>query len=148
MSTPTLASLAQLEARSPGGIAPGDQNRALAALDDASAWIRAEAGVDWIDDVTGALETVPPVIVSICCSVARRVLDNPDELTSETVAGWSGTKANASSDTYLTKQERSMIHKVVDGGGGGMVAIPLESPYPMPWGYDIYLDDDNRLRIL
>lgn len=140
MSTPTLASLAQLVARSPGGIAPADQNRALAALDDASAWIRSEAGEDWIDD-TGAPETVPPVIVSICCSVARRVLDNPDGLQSETVAGWSGTRSNASSDMYLTNQERSMIHKVVDGGSG-MVVIPLESPYlpARSWDYDTGYD--------
>jgi len=146
VSTPTLATLAQLEARTPGGIAPSDQARALAALEDASAWIRSEAGTDWIDDA-GAPETVPPVIVSICCSVARRVLDNPDALTSETVAGWSGTRADSSSDTYLTSQERSMIHKVV-GSGGGMVNIPLESPYLAPgsWGY--YLDDENRLRLL
>ena len=62
MSTPTLASLQQLDARFPGGLSDDDTNRALAALDDASAWIRSEAGEDWLDD-DGNLETVPAVIV-------------------------------------------------------------------------------------
>jgi hypothetical protein len=66
MATPTLASLQQLEARFPGGLQDDDTNRALAALEDASAWIRVEAGEDWLDD-SGGLETVPAAIVSICC---------------------------------------------------------------------------------
>lgn len=148
MATPTLASLWQLQARMPGGVNDDDVPRALAALEDASAWIRSEAGEDWLDD-SNVLETVPSVIVSICCAVARRIVDNPDGLTAETVAGWSGSRANASSDVYLTKQEKAMIHRVV--GSGGLTVVTLEGPYtpPLPpadfvygrdGGYDAYED--------
>lgn len=147
MSTPTLASLAQLDARTPGGVQDADINRALAALEDASAWIRSYTAEDWLDD-DGALETVPGVVVSICCAVARRIVDNPDGLTAETVAGWSGSRANATSDVYLTKQEKAMLSKVT--GVGGFAVVTMESPYTPPLppadfvygevGYDGYTD--------
>jgi hypothetical protein len=146
-ATPTLATIWQLQARIPGEMSDGDVPRALAALDDASAWIRTEAGTeDWLD-ADGLLETVPPVIVSICCAVARRIIDNPAGLVSETVAGYSYSQSNATTDVYLTKAEKAMIHKIV--GGGGLVSVPLEGPYTPPWppldvafgrGYDGYTD--------
>lgn len=149
MSTPTLASLQQLDARFPGGLSDDDTNRALAALEDASAWIRAEAGTeDWLD-ANGVLETVPAVIVSICCAVARRIVDNPAGIMQRSIAGYSEGLTNATTDVYLTKQEKAMIRKVT--GTGGLVAVVLESPYtpPLPptdmvygheYGYDGYTD--------
>ena len=147
MSTPTLASLQQLEARFPGGLPDADTQRALAALDDASAWIRVEAGEDWLDD-DGLLETVPAAIVSVCCAVARRIVDNPAGIMQRSIAGYSEGLTNASTDVYLTKQEKAMIRKVT--GTGGLVAVVLESPYtpPLPpddfygdsYGYDGFTD--------
>lgn len=147
MSTPTLASLQQLDARTPGGLSDDDTPRALAALDDASAWIRSEAGEDWLDD-SGNLETVPAVIVSICCAVARRVVDNPAGIMQRSIAGYSEGLTNSSTDVYLTKQEKAMIRKVT--GTGGITVVTLESPYtpPLPpddfygdsYGYDGYTD--------
>lgn len=146
MATPTLADIWQLQQRIPGGVASEDLPRALAALDDASALIRVEAGEDWLDD-DGNLETVPAAIVSVCCAVVRRVLDNPAGLTSETIAGYSYSQANASADVFLTKAERATIRKAV--GAGGFVSITLESPYTPPLvddrlvyggGYDGYDD--------
>ena len=146
MSTPTLASLQQLDARFPGGLSDDDTNRALAALDDASAWIRSEASEDWLDD-DGNLSDVPAVIVSICCAVARRVVDNPAGIMQRSIAGYSEGLSNATTDVYLTKQEKAMIRKAV--GAGGITVVPLEGPYTPPWpdadfvyggGYDGYLD--------
>nr|MBP9053017.1 hypothetical protein [Ilumatobacteraceae bacterium] len=80
MDGPALAQLADLEARM-GVVA--DEARARAALDDASALIRSEAGAeDWLDD-DGNLEVVPSIVVTVCCKVAQRVLTNPDGVTNE-----------------------------------------------------------------
>lgn len=146
MSTPTLASIQQLDARFPGGLADEDTNRALAALEDASAWIRIEAGEDWLDD-SGNLDDVPPAIVSVCCAVARRIVDNPAGIMQRSIAGYSEGLTNATTDVYLTKQEKAIIRKV--SGVGGLTVVTLEGPYTPPWpdadfvyggGYDGYTD--------
>ena len=147
MATPTLADIWQLERRVPGGIAAGDLPRALAALEDASAWIRVEAGADWLDD-DGLLETVPGAVVSVCCSVARRILDNPDGLLQVSIANYSEGRTNATTDVYLTKQEKAIVRKAA-GTSPGMVTVTLEGPYTPPFpsydpiytqGYDGYTD--------
>jgi hypothetical protein len=145
VSTPSLASIWQLQQRVPGGLADDDVPRALAALEDASAWIRAEAGTTWLDDA-GALSAVPAVIVSVCCTVARRIVDNPDGIMQMSVAQYSEGRTNASTDVYLTKQEKAIIRKAT--GLGGLVSVPLETPYTPPFptdfiygvGYDGYTD--------
>ncbi len=143
MSTPTLADIWQLRQRVPGDIAEDDLARALAALEDASAWIRVEAGADWLDDL-GALETVPGAVVSVCCAVARRILDNPEGLLQESIAGYSYGRTNATTDIYLTKAEKAIVRKAA-GTSPGMVVVTLESPYLPPpvapsLGYDAYQD--------
>jgi hypothetical protein len=152
VATPTLATIWQLEQRTPGGIAEVDLPRALAALEDASAWIRAEAvsltGEDWLDDA-GALETVPGAVVAVCCTVARRILDNPEGLLQESIAQYSYSRTNATTDIYLTKGEQKMLRRAL--GIGSMSTITLEGPYtpPLPpvdmvyghrGGYDAYED--------
>lgn len=142
MSTPTLADFWQLNQRIPGGIPEADMARALAALEDASAWIRAEAfsmaGEDWLDDA-GALETVPGAVVSVCCSVARRILDNPDGLLQESIAGYSYSRTNATTDIYLTKAELRMLRRAL--GIGGLHVVTLEGAYTPPWS-----PRDDRIR--
>jgi hypothetical protein len=147
MSTPTLADIWQLQQRIPGGIDETDLPRALAALEDASAWIRVEAGEDWLDD-DDVLETVPGAVVSVCCTVARRILDNPDGIMQMSVANYSEGRTNATADVYLTKQEKAIIRKAA-GNGGGLVSVTLEGPYTPPLpplelvygrGYDGYED--------
>jgi hypothetical protein len=149
MSTPTLADFWQLNQRVPGGIAEADMARALAALEDASAWIRAESfsltGEDWLDD-DGLLETVPGAVVSVCCSVARRILDNPEGLLQESVAQYSYSRTNATTDIYLTKAEQKMLRRAL--GIGSFSVATLEGAYTPPWsvldardrGYDSYSD--------
>src|ERR1041384_3753744 len=130
MAVPALASIADFEARLPGSLADSDMARAWAALDDASAWIRAEAGEDWLDD-DNVLESVPGAIVAICVAVARMVFDNPGGATPESVDGYSYNRANASSDVFLTASERRMIRRAL--GRSGLGAITLETPYTVPY---------------
>lgn len=130
MSTPTLADIWQLQQRIPGGLDDSDLPRALAALEDASSWIRVEAGVDWLDD-DGNLESVPGAVVSVCCTVARRVLDNPEGIMQMSVAQYSEGRSNASSDVYLTKQEKAIVRKAA-GTAGGLTAVTLASPFTPP----------------
>ncbi len=123
MSVPALAELEDLEAR----MGPlSDPSRAQAALDDASALIRSEADVDWLDD-DGVLEAVPPVIVMICCKAAQRALTNPGGVSQESLGSFSQQYANASPDVYLTRAERRLVRR--ETGSQVIGTIQLESPY-------------------
>ena len=137
MSEPTLASLSELEARL--GSTP-DTVRALALLDDASALIRAEANYTWID-ADGEPETVPALIVMVCCKVVERVLSNPEGLSGEAIGGYSAQFSNLSSDVYLTKQERRLVRKA--SGVMPIGTLELESPYRKYDTEDIYMTVNN-----
>lgn len=113
---PALASTSDLSARLPAGLSTDALARAQAALDDASAMIRAEVGQDWVDD-EGALDGVPDVAVTICLACAKRVIDNPDGATSRTIDGYAEAFANASSDVYLTASERRMLQRLRPASG-------------------------------
>lgn len=126
MASPALVSLADFEARLPGVLADSDQARAQAAIDDASAFVRAEAGEDWLDDA-GALEAVPAAVVAIVCRVAYRAFTNADGTQQQSIAGYSESFANASPDVYLTAQERRTLRRVL--GRGGLGSVELESPW-------------------
>lgn len=137
MSEPTLATIPELSART-GEIS--DLSRALALLADASALIRAEANYTWID-ADGDLEEVPALIVMVCCKVVERVLSNPEGLSGEAIGGYSAQFSNASSDVYLTKQERRLVRKAA--GTTPIGTIELESPYKKYDTADIYMGVDN-----
>lgn len=119
---PPFASLPDFEARLGRTLAVGEETaRAEAALADASAIIRAEAGVTWASN--GALTSdLPDSIVTITLAVARRVFDNPQGLQAETesLGGHSHTEqwANASTDVYLKASERAIIAKVTPTASG------------------------------
>lgn len=108
---PPFATLEDLAQRRPGGV--GDHARAAAALDDASTLIRAETGKNWVDanDAAKLAADLPPIIQAVTCSVARRVIDNPDGIQTEALGSYSVTLANASGDVYLTKTERRLVRK-------------------------------------
>lgn len=133
MSEPALATLDDLYARM--GVV-SDEGRARALLDDASALIRAEANYTWLD-ADGALETVPALIVMVCCKVAERVMSNPEGLSGEAIGGYSAQFSNASSDVYLTKQERRLVRKA--SGVMAIGTVELESPYKKYDAEDIYM---------
>lgn len=109
---PAFASVEDLEAR----MGDVDDARAQAALDDASAFIRAEAGKDWaIEDALD--DDVPDVIVAITLKAARRALENPEGVTKESVGTYSVGYANSSSDVYLSSEERRLIRRAAGKSG-------------------------------
>lgn len=121
MSLPALASLDELTARV-GTI--DDPARAQAALEDASSTIRAFTRRTWTDSTGNAL-ALPSgsdawqadVLVKVCCSVARRVLENPDGVQAESLGSYSVTNSNASADVYLTRGEQRDLESVIGKGG-------------------------------
>lgn len=126
---PAFASSAELAARIPGGIENGEMERALAALDDASSLIRDEAGKTWVDDEgelalpTGTDAWRADTLVRVCCSAARRSLENPDGVSQESLGGYAVSTANASSDVYLTSGERRAVRRAA--GKATIGAIPV-----------------------
>lgn len=135
MSLPAFASVADLAARTPGGIPDDDEERAQAVLDDASSKIRAEAGESWVTD--GELDFpddpdwAEDAIIRITLAVARRALSNPDGVESTTLGPFSETTSNASPDVYLTAAEKRDIAKIV-GGTSGLWTLGTtrdDSPY-------------------
>ena len=105
MALPAFAALEDLTAR----MGPlSDMGRAQAAIDDASALIHFESNEVWVDG-SALLEGVPPITTTICCNAARRVLDNPSGLASQTVGPFSETFTPTSNDVYLSKSEVQKI---------------------------------------
>ena len=108
---PPLAQLDALNARTPGGIDDDDNERASAALSDASALVRATAKHTWVD-ADEALIAVPDVVVSITLAVALRAFVNPaDGVTQEVVAS-DYTAAYSSGGLYLTNLERQTLQQL------------------------------------
>lgn len=133
---PAFASFQELAARTPGGIDDSDLERALAALDDASSLIRDEAGKSWVDTdgnlalPIGADAWRADTLVRVCCSAARRSLDNPEGVTQESLGAYSVGVSNSSSDVYLTSGERRSVKRAAGKGSIGAVPItrgPLET---------------------
>ncbi len=125
MTLPAFAEIADLEAR----MGPaGDATRAQAALDDASSAIRDAAGKTWVD-AEGALalpddpaSTVADTLTRVCCAVARRILENPDGASTESVGAFSHSFSNSSNDVYLTSAERRAVRRAA--GVSGLRSIP------------------------
>jgi phage gp36-like protein len=116
VTLPALATTDDLDVRTPGGLDAGDLARASAALDDASAMVRAVAGKTWTTD--GALDDdIPHVVLMVTVAVARRVLANPDGVTQESIDDYSYTVANASSDVYLTRAEKAAVRSAAGKSG-------------------------------
>lgn len=132
----SLASLEELEKRAPGGIASQDEERAQANLDDASALIRAEAGKTWED------EDPPEVIVSICLAVAKRALENPSGIRSDSVDNYTRVFAEADSAVYLTEREAKLVWKVAGKSRLWTLGVTRneEGHRDLPSIYDGYVD--------
>lgn len=128
MSTlPAFALIGDLAARITGGIDDSDLERAQAALDDASTLIRSEAGRTWtttndddeivLDLPTGDDAWKADILLRVCCSAARRSLENPDGVSQESLGAYSVSVANASSDVYLTSGELRDIRRAAGKSG-------------------------------
>lgn len=119
---PAFATIDDLADRHPGGIADADEARAQAALDDASALIRAAAQKTWVDD-NDALEDVPDIVVTVCVRAALRAFVNPTGLTQETTGPFSASYGNASTDVYLTSKEADLVKQAAADTSIGIFSI-------------------------
>ena len=116
MVLPALATTDDLDARTPGGLDASDLTRASAALDDASAMVRSVAGKTWTTD--GVLDDdVPHIAKVVTCTVARRIISNPEGLSQESIGSYSYSIGNSSSDVYLTRAERVAIRSAAGKTG-------------------------------
>lgn len=127
MSLPALVSLEDFALRV-GGISAADEDRAQAALDDASALVRAEAGENWVD-ADDAIEAVPDLIVTIAVAVAIRAFRNPEGVRSETIGNYSVAYADSSTAVFLTEGERRLIRRA--GGRTGIGSISIEGEWTL-----------------
>ncbi len=109
----------------PSGVSDADSARAQAALDDASALIRAEAGITWVND-DDELTDVPDILVTLTCKAAQRVIVNPDGQSQSQTGPFGGAWANASSDVYLTKYEKNLVRRAA--GRTGLSSVRVEAP--------------------
>ena len=148
----TLATIEAFNDRIPGGVGSADSGRAYAMLEDASALIRAEAGKTWTDDVPPV--AVPDVVKTVCMSAAKRAFLNPDGVNSMSLDGNAATFATGSPDVYLTKAEKSAVHKAAGRSGLWSLSTtrtegtatdgtgPADTPSPSP---DAFEDPDPHI---
>lgn len=130
---PALASLEDLEDRGIDISDIGTAVRAQAALNDASALIRVEAGADWVGtgntlDFGDMDQRLADALVSVCCAVVQRVLNNPQGATSMSLGDASVTLTDASTDVYLTRNERRIIRRAAGLGAVGSVELYVGTP--------------------
>ena len=114
---PPLADVSDLRMRTGEAYEGDDRLRAEAVLTDASNLIRDEAGKTWVNTTTNAAEP-PDAIFSLALKVARRALDNPEGLTSETHPEYSWRKDGAEDGVYLTERECRICRR--NGGKSGL----------------------------
>jgi hypothetical protein len=132
MSMPSLASVADLEAVV-GDIASGaDTTKAQARLDYASALVRAEAGVDWVNADGDELEDVPASISMVVVAMVERAWTNPNGAVQRAAGPFSESYGTAAADRiYLTKSDRKIIRAAAGALQIGTVAMTrgvLETP--------------------
>lgn len=113
---PAFATIDDLDARLPAGVSGPDDARAQAALDDASALIRSQAGRSWVTD-DELDDDIPDIIRTICVRAALRCFINPDGVTQEGAGPFNRSFANASSDVYLTAAEKAQVRAAAGKGG-------------------------------
>ncbi|MEV4443607.1 hypothetical protein AB0K09_32365 [Streptomyces sp. NPDC049577] len=84
-----LADLADLERRYGGTLTGAEREQAEAALDDASAIVRAHGNPSWGAVVDGRLRPVPAAVKAIVLAVAERRVRNPEGFVSESAGEYS-----------------------------------------------------------
>lgn len=120
---PPLASVEDLEYRLGRVFTVEERPRVEALLDDISAIVRTEAGVDWIDPETGELTDVPAVVRAVVLRVAERVMRNPQGFRSESAGDYSYQRPEAGIGLELTPAELRLIRRAV--GRTGLWNQPL-----------------------
>ena len=128
-----LATLTELDARTPGGIPADDQIRAQAILDDVSGFV-----LDLVDNETGEqwdTNGAPVAVVAVVCAAAGRVLVNPYQHASVTEGNYTW-RADNTSGVWLTNDEKTTVRRAA--GIPGWSSVEKEHHY----GFDYYAVDE------
>lgn len=137
---PPLATLSELELRA--GF-QAEAARAEAVLADVSALAREEAGRDWMNNaVTPSVPNPPDVVITVVLKAAKRALENPDGLSSETVGDYTWRKEGTEDGVYLTDRECRILRRV--GGKSGLWTQPTTRVAPDECGTG-FVDDQFGL---
>lgn len=132
MALPPLAPVSSLETRlglAAATLSGVDLARAEAALGDASALIRAEAGKDWVGPDLVTI-TAPDAVVTVCLHAALRPYRNPDGFSGESVGDYSYQYAATGDpvDVYLSDEEKRVVRRAALGTAGpgfsGSIRVP------------------------
>lgn len=121
MSLPPLADLNALKVRIPGGVDSADENRAMAALEDASAEVRHAAERTWVDS-NGDLDDPPDIAVRITLRVAKALFLNPHDYRSEQIGEYA---YQMPSGGMLTEWERQQLTQL----SGDLLSVEMQLPY-------------------
>ena len=103
---PTLATFADLQARTEIKLSSEQEARATVLLTDASARVRQQ-----VPDLPDPPPDTAPGVV--CTAVLRALASPPDGNTSETVGGHSRTAAHAGGGLYFTDDELELLRPPV-----------------------------------
>jgi hypothetical protein len=118
MSLPSLATIADVRDRAPDITL--DDFQVAALLADASAIVRAYAGMTWVDSATGELSGVPDGVVGIVSSMVIRYLRAPEGIAEERIGNYSVNYASAyaaaTDRLYLTKSDKAILRSVMSRG--------------------------------
>jgi hypothetical protein len=107
MALPPLVTIDEFNALIVGDVKPGDETtRANALIAAASALVRFEAGMTWVDATTGVLTAVPDVAAQITLSAATRAWYNPAQVSSQQL----GASSVRYGDVWLTKSEADRLN--------------------------------------
>lgn len=146
MTQPALAQVSALELRlglETGSLQGADLARAQAALDDASALVRAEAGKPWLDE--NNVVTAPAEVLTIVVKASLREFKNPDGFTSEQLGDYSYRTDNVGG-VYLTDDERRIVRTAAGVGGQGLYTVRTPSMYwdpKVPLGDLYYMGEED-----
>lgn len=138
-----LATIAAIETRlglEIGSLQGADLARANAALDDASALVRAEAGKPWITEE--GIVIAPPEVITIVIKASIREFKNPDGFSTEQLGDYSYRTENTGG-VYLTDEERRIIRNASGSGAHGVWSPRTPSAYgdKVILAHDYYMGD-------
>lgn len=140
MTLKALAEVSALELRlglEIGTLQGADLARASAALEDASALVRAEASKTWLDADDNTV-TAPAQVITIVVKAALREFRNPDGFTSEQIGDYSYRTDNTGG-VYLTEEERRIVRAAAGASGHGVWSPRTPTAYgeriPLPDQY-------------
>lgn len=117
MTLPSLATISQLANRL--GETITNESQAQALLDYASALVRAETGLDYLDDDGALVDPLPSGVAEVTVEMVFRAVTNPAGVTQDTAGPFTVSfGSDAAQRIYLTKADRKILR-----GAGGLSTI-------------------------